>query len=309
MTCRFEDSEAFAEAARGWNLDFRQLEPGSFVSRMGSLVTPKVLLTECSLSRRMEQRGAPPEGYVTFGFPMNDETRIRWQGQWYTGKNFMLFPPGGELDSISDSRFHAVTVAIAEDLMLSTAERREMDFSELLRKRQNVFSYSVGLRNRVRSLLARLMGEPVRELPLLQSPFYRESLEADLVELIFEALEEGEAESSRSMARERSRVLNAALDLMVDLSDEPVSIQKIEVLTGASSRTLRNAFQEAFGVSPKQYQQAYRLDRVQRRLRELKGKENAVSTAANEWGFWHMGQFAADYRRMFGELPSETLAK
>jgi len=28
---------------------------------------------------------------------------------------------------------------------------------------------------------------------------------------------------------------------------------------------------------------------------------------ANAWGFWHMGQFARDYRRLFGELPSDTL--
>jgi transcriptional regulator GlxA family with amidase domain len=26
---------------------------------------------------------------------------------------------------------------------------------------------------------------------------------------------------------------------------------------------------------------------------------------ANAWGFWHMGQFARNYKRQFGELPSE----
>jgi hypothetical protein len=26
-----------------------------------------------------------------------------------------------------------------------------------------------------------------------------------------------------------------------------------------------------------------------------------------QWGFWHMGQFAKDYKFMFGQLPSETL--
>ena len=32
-----------------------------------------------------------------------------------------------------------------------------------------------------------------------------------------------------------------------------------------------------------------------------------VADVANEWGFWHMGGFAADYRKLFGELPSTTL--
>ena len=30
------------------------------------------------------------------------------------------------------------------------------------------------------------------------------------------------------------------------------------------------------------------------------------ANVAHRWGFWHMGQFARDYRRLFGELPSET---
>ena len=32
-----------------------------------------------------------------------------------------------------------------------------------------------------------------------------------------------------------------------------------------------------------------------------------VAEVASRWGFWHMGQLAADYRQLFGELPSETL--
>jgi AraC family ethanolamine operon transcriptional activator len=31
-----------------------------------------------------------------------------------------------------------------------------------------------------------------------------------------------------------------------------------------------------------------------------------VQDIAARWGFWHLSHFANDYRRMFGELPSET---
>jgi AraC family ethanolamine operon transcriptional activator len=32
----------------------------------------------------------------------------------------------------------------------------------------------------------------------------------------------------------------------------------------------------------------------------------SVKTVAFNWGFWHLGRFSAEYRRIFGELPSET---
>ncbi|CAG9232914.1 hypothetical protein BVI1335_880001 [Burkholderia vietnamiensis] len=32
-----------------------------------------------------------------------------------------------------------------------------------------------------------------------------------------------------------------------------------------------------------------------------------MQDVAAAWGFWHLSQFATDYRRMFGKRPSETL--
>jgi len=36
------------------------------------------------------------------------------------------------------------------------------------------------------------------------------------------------------------------------------------------------------------------------------GDDLSVTRAANHWGFHHMSQFAALYRRYFGERPRET---
>lgn len=42
--------------------------------------------------------------------------------------------------------------------------------------------------------------------------------------------------------------------------------------------------------------------------RELKSRAgtDTVQDVAARWGFWHMGAFASDYRRQFGERPSDT---
>jgi hypothetical protein len=34
-----------------------------------------------------------------------------------------------------------------------------------------------------------------------------------------------------------------------------------------------------------------------------------VKTVALDHGFWHLGHFACDYRDLFGETPSETVAR
>ena len=77
--------------------------------------------------------------------------------------------------------------------------------------------------------------------------------------------------------------------------------------TGVTARALQILFKQEFGMSPKQYMLRKRLLEVRRQLMKTRPGPRLVTDIANACGFWHMGQFAADYRKMFGELPSETL--
>ena len=66
------------------------------------------------------------------------------------------------------------------------------------------------------------------------------------------------------------------------------------------------AKKEHFGLSPKAYIKCTRLHAVHKMLYHAKETHQQINEIANQQGFWHMGQFAADYRKLFGELPSET---
>ena len=48
---------------------------------------------------------------------------------------------------------------------------------------------------------------------------------------------------------------------------------------------------------------------VRNLLRSREGPAPLVKSVALAHGFWHLGQFAIDYRAMYGEMPSETLAR
>jgi AraC family ethanolamine operon transcriptional activator len=76
-----------------------------------------------------------------------------------------------------------------------------------------------------------------------------------------------------------------------------------------SASSLSQAFRATFGITPHRFLKLRRLAMVRTALCAHEGPEPLVKTVALSHGFWHLGQFAHDYRAMYGEVPSETLAR
>jgi AraC-like DNA-binding protein len=79
--------------------------------------------------------------------------------------------------------------------------------------------------------------------------------------------------------------------------------------SGVSERHVRQAFYDCYGVSPTAYLRVAALNDVRRALVIGPPRRDAVSRAASEFGFWHLGRFAAQYRALFGESPRQTLGR
>lgn len=99
-----------------------------------------------------------------------------------------------------------------------------------------------------------------------------------------------------------------AISFIRYLRDEDFDMNKIARQTGIKDRTLRYKFLNSLNVSPKRFHMSLRLHEVMKALKKGDNK-TIISDIANIWGFWHMGQFAKDYKQFYGELPSETLKK
>jgi AraC-like DNA-binding protein len=89
--------------------------------------------------------------------------------------------------------------------------------------------------------------------------------------------------------------------------DKPIRIDDLVALTEVSARSLFKAFKRTRGYSPIAFAKMVRLKQARQML---DGGNPAISVTgvAFKCGFGNLGHFAADYRRAFGELPSETLA-
>jgi AraC family ethanolamine operon transcriptional activator len=76
---------------------------------------------------------------------------------------------------------------------------------------------------------------------------------------------------------------------------------------GVSVRTLHNAVVSIRGMSMHRYMRLRRLWSVRQQL--LRGtSQQSIKAVALVNGFWHMGEFTALYRELFGETPQQTLS-
>ncbi|MDW8336214.1 MAG: helix-turn-helix domain-containing protein [Tepidimonas sp.] len=87
-----------------------------------------------------------------------------------------------------------------------------------------------------------------------------------------------------------------------------VTVEQLCSALHVTRRTLQNCFQDVLGLSPAAYLRTVRLNRVRQELLEGEPGQTVVDVAAR-WGFWHMGHFAHEYRRLFAESPSQTLRR
>jgi AraC family ethanolamine operon transcriptional activator len=105
----------------------------------------------------------------------------------------------------------------------------------------------------------------------------------------------------------RSQIIRTSMDFVEQRGGDYLSVEQLASAASVSERTLRDAFQQYFGVAPVQYLNRRTLHQVRRALKAADPSVATVTEIATQFGVWQLGRFARDYRILFGELPSETL--
>ena len=86
-------------------------------------------------------------------------------------------------------------------------------------------------------------------------------------------------------------------------------VADIAAAVGVSVPTLNRAFRQCHGVGPKAFVKLRRLERIRGELMKAEPQTTSVTEIATAHGFWHLSQFAADYKKAFHETPSQTVRR
>jgi len=111
--------------------------------------------------------------------------------------------------------------------------------------------------------------------------------------------------------RERTsrELVDEAEQLTLSDVNEPLHISALCLALAVSERTLRKAFHTIHGLPPCRHLRMLRLSRARRALQGANGEPTTVTEIAMHFGFLELGRFSVEYRKLFGESPSQTLSQ
>jgi AraC-like DNA-binding protein len=126
-----------------------------------------------------------------------------------------------------------------------------------------------------------------------------------MVQLVVEAIARGSRSANSALSVGRIRALQALESSIERWMKDPDERLRITDIQGARQRLLEMASRELYEMTPQHWCKLARLNAAYRELRH--GHYTSVTDLCAKLGFGNMGRFAAEYQRLFGETPRETL--
>jgi AraC-like DNA-binding protein/mannose-6-phosphate isomerase-like protein (cupin superfamily) len=109
---------------------------------------------------------------------------------------------------------------------------------------------------------------------------------------------------------DRDEHLFAIADMYIEAHiKDDISAADLVRRCNVSSRTLYERFTSHKGMTPTAYIKEKKLRKIYAHLSGRGYMTRSVTEIALEYGLLHLGRFSADYKTIFGELPSETFRR
>jgi len=299
VSLEFSDFDPFREHLRGWDTDPVQLGAGQLQLCWSELKLPDFGIAGLALNRRSTDISAVDDGWLVFTICLRPQI---WCGLEVRPGSLLIAAPGRDYRSFLPAGFSTLEIALPElvldDLGFPCGGIKPTAFppEECVLRLEPRLAASF---ERLTRQLAVPVGAGPSE-PLTTS--WALATQGRVLVLLTRALRKSRNRDFRRAPR--YDLAHAAFRLIEANMGENLTVRDLVQTLGVTRRALEYSFSSVLGISPARYLLARRLNGVRQDL--LTTPWEGVTTAALRNGFHHLGRFSGQYRRFFGELPSQT---
>ncbi len=260
-------------------------------------------------NREMLARGSHLPGTFAFSVVTQQPISSVWSGEPLGKDQVIYLGPNGTLDHKTCTSYRAYFMEINADAFLASAQTLTGRDVEADLAKKILLSPTPRTAKRLQTGIRQILHLAQAESGLFNRALaQRQVLHEVLGQVMDVVVDSYTPDTLPGRFKNRRRLVQEAEALMDSRPDGALTILDLCENLCVSERGLHYAFRDMLGQSPIAYYRHKRLNAVRRLLKQARGRYLTVVAAGLVHGFWHTGQFAADYRRLFGELPSDTLA-
>lgn len=309
---RLTDAAAQASAQDWLDIECCQIDSGQYQGSLTRLETPGADLFVEQHDCTIHKFGRIPENRCTVSV-LNDIHTSGWFMQRdLTGDDSLFLLPGGtEFDVCLAGATSTLYIAFYYDELL--AGLRQLDPARWEAPDSGLMCLQTSRRAAFVEAAMTLMDRVHRRhtASLNRQILQRRLLHAAQMALNGTGSSPSSEPTDRQSRRRQVQTVRRARRYMHECIDGQANPSMVEVCAhaGVPERTVQYSFRRLLGITPVAYWRRLRLHRAREVLRRPHHEQETVTSIATRFGFLHLGRFARDYRRQFGEPPSVTLKR
>ena len=298
-----QDADEHAHNLRDWQQEYDQLGCGRFYGRIDELALPDVQLFREHTSHALRQQCTVWPDSLWLGLAVNPQS-CRINGEPVAASEVMCRPGSLDFELLTPDDFDIYGIVVRQQELQRLAEVQGVEWSDEVWQTPKRGSDPQVLQA-LRQDLHRLLTLAAMNGPRLPARLQQELMLTRVLDWLQASRQPPHPAPSHGRRRQ---VVERVREYVRANPDELLTITDLCERVHVSRRTLQYSFESVLGISPLKFLRLVRLNAVRRQLSRPvpESQWQPLASIAARWGFWHPGEFARDYRDLFGENPSVT---
>ena len=307
----FSDCEGFKDLVKHDDAEITQIEPGRFANSVSLIPLEHMMFRYGKKATPWISTGTAEPGHISLLVDLNYRILPTVNGLRQEGRPFVqLYGGGAEHCTVAHDPGEFAFVPIPAPILEQALQRLGIDVLPVNSGRLTAIHADDETFHLLNDTFQGLRTSAEETPELFLSQEVRRTVERELLTRLALVIERAGRVPGNSHPRiVRMSVFRKAREFLDAKAHTPVYLAELCGVVGVPERTLRATFQTMLGVSPLKYLQLRRMRQVRHALQHSNKRERSVKQVALSSGFWQLGRFAVEYKRLFGESPSQTLDK
>ncbi len=257
-----------------------------------------------TFNQTLEQWGAVPDGYNSFVLLMDGSSPCRIGSNVFDTSGIIYLTPKADFDfhALPGTKYCVVSIK-ADFFKLFFCHCAGKQFTDFFCQANTTLDTNPLRAQTLRQMVYQGLEMAVNHADSGMITGYQISIASLLAGYMSDAMA-GDPDKTHHF--EPPKLALVARNYIRDTADSYTNVSSLAFELGVSRRSLETAFRIHFDISPAEYIRLFKLNKIRLALKSKENDDRTIGDIAADFGVWHLGRLAQNYKKQFGELPSRT---